>query len=123
MSLTPPKRLFHVPTMSTVMYEDVADDVKEKGYAAISHVWGEQKMYSIGELGINGGMDWEIPLSNPNKIHRTVDTYLHYEIYDIFLKTTTTTTTRSHTHSIADLLFPSVLQGTHPTSCPQLACS
>ena len=42
MDLTPPKRLFNVATMQTVLYKDVVDDVKEKGYAAISHVWGKR---------------------------------------------------------------------------------
>ncbi|KFH61781.1 hypothetical protein MVEG_12364 [Podila verticillata NRRL 6337] len=79
MSLTPPKRLFHVPSMSTVMYKDVADDVKEKGYVAISHVWGSQKMYSADELGINSGVDWKVPLSNTNKISRLVDAMSYYE--------------------------------------------
>ena len=73
MSLTPPKRLFHVPSMSTVMYVDVADDVGEKGYAAISHVWGDQKMFTADELGINSGVDWKIPLSNPLKIFRLTE--------------------------------------------------
>ena len=68
MSLIPPKRLFHVPSMSTVMYEDVVDDVTEKGYVAVSHVWGEQQPYSADELGINDGVNWEIPLSRKNKM-------------------------------------------------------
>jgi hypothetical protein len=80
MSLTPPKRLFHVPTMSTVFYRDVADDVAKKGYAAVSHVWGDQQTYSATELGILGGVDWKIPLSDPNKIHRLVDAMTHYEM-------------------------------------------
>lgn len=70
MSLTPPKRLFHVPTMSTVFYGDVADDVKNKGYVAISHVWGEQKAYTPMELQIAGGVNWIIPLCNRDKITR-----------------------------------------------------
>lgn len=78
MSLIPPKRLFHIPSMSTVMYEDVADDVKEKGYVAVSHVWGDQKIYSAMELGVNG-VDWKIPLSDPNKIRRLVDAMEYYE--------------------------------------------
>ncbi len=78
MALTPPKRLFRVPSMSTVMYVDVADDIKEKGYVAISHVWGEQKMYSADELGINGGVDWKIPLSDSKKIRRLVDAMNYY---------------------------------------------
>ncbi len=74
----PPKRLFHVPFMTTFMYEDIAEDVEEKGYVAISHVWGEQQMYSAGQFGINGGVDWEVPLSNPNKISRLVNAMNHY---------------------------------------------
>jgi hypothetical protein len=77
--LTPPKRLFHVPTMSTVMYEDVADDVKEKGYVTISHVWGKRQMYSADELGIKNGVNWEIPLSDINKFHRIVYTMKYLE--------------------------------------------
>jgi hypothetical protein len=65
--------------MSTVMYEDVADDVKEKGYVAISHVWGDQQMYSADKLGILGGVDWRVPLSNTNKISRLVEAMNHYE--------------------------------------------
>ncbi|KFH61748.1 hypothetical protein MVEG_12418 [Podila verticillata NRRL 6337] len=79
MSLIPPKRLFHVPTMSTVMYVDVADDVKKKGHAAVSHVWGNQQMYSADGLGINSGVDWEIPLSNPSKIGMLVNAMNYYE--------------------------------------------
>jgi hypothetical protein len=55
------------------MYEDVVDDVKEKGYVAVSHVWGVQQMYYAAELGVLGGVDWKIPLSDPNKIGRLVD--------------------------------------------------
>lgn len=79
MSLTSPKRLFHIPTMSTVMYEDVADDVKEKGYVAISHVWGNQRMYRANKFGISG-VCWKIPLSNPNKISRLTNAMNHYEM-------------------------------------------
>lgn len=79
MSLTPPKRLFHIPTMSTVMYVDVVDDVKEKGYVAISHVWGDQKLYSADELGILSGVDWKIPLSNSNKIARILDAMARFK--------------------------------------------
>jgi hypothetical protein len=70
MSLTPPKRLFHIPSMSTVMYEDVADVIKDKGYVAVSHVWGDQKMFTADELGINGGVTWQIPLSSLEKMVR-----------------------------------------------------
>lgn len=80
MSLTPPKRLFHVPSMSTVFYKDVANDVKEKGYVAISHVWGNQRPYTADELGIENGVDWKIPLSDPNKIRRLICAMLKYEM-------------------------------------------
>lgn len=80
MSLTPPKRLFHVPSMSTVIYGDVVDDIKEKGYAAVSHVWGNQKIYFATELGIIGGVDWEVPLSDPNKISKVVDAMNQFEM-------------------------------------------
>ncbi len=62
------------------MYEDVANDVKEKGYAAVSHVWGNQKMYSADELGINSGVEWEVPLSDPNKIRRLVNAMNRYKM-------------------------------------------
>jgi hypothetical protein len=68
-----PRRLFHIPSMSTIMYKDVGDDVKEKGYAAVSHVWGVQQLYFADELGIKGGVNWKIPLSHTNKISRLVN--------------------------------------------------
>ncbi len=80
MSLVAPKRLFHVPSMSTVMYVDVADDVKKKGYATISHVWGDRKMHTADELGVKGGVDWKIPLSDPNKIRKLVDAMNHFKM-------------------------------------------
>lgn len=80
MSLIAPKRLFHVPTMSTVLYVDVTDDVKEKGYVAVSHVWGEQKLYSARELNIENGVNWEIPLSDPSKIYRLICGMAKYEM-------------------------------------------
>jgi len=76
----PPKRLFHVPSMSTVMYKDNADDVREKGYAAISHVWGFQQMYTADELGINSGIDWKVPLSNIDKISRIAKVVEHFKV-------------------------------------------
>lgn len=78
--LIPPKRLFHIPSMSTVMYVDVADDVKKKGYVAVSHVWGNQQLYSADKLGINSGVDWMIPLSNTNKISRLVKVMNHFKM-------------------------------------------
>jgi hypothetical protein len=68
-----PKRLFDITTMSTVLCKDVVDNVRLHGYVTISHVWGEQKMYSADELGILGGVDWKVPLSDPNKVCRLVD--------------------------------------------------
>ncbi len=53
--------------MSTVMYDDVVD-VEQKGYVAISHVWGDRQMYTARELGINRGVDWMIPLSRQEKL-------------------------------------------------------
>jgi len=88
MVLTSPKRLFHVPTMSTVFYENVVDDVKKKGYAAISHVWGEQTMYSVDELGVKCGIDWDIPLSDLEKMDKLKESMSHYEMeycwFDVF---------------------------------------
>ncbi|KFH61786.1 hypothetical protein MVEG_12369 [Podila verticillata NRRL 6337] len=66
--LSPPRRLFHIPSMTTVMYEDVADDVKDNGYVAISHVWGTLNMYAANELEIEDGVDWWLPLSDHSKI-------------------------------------------------------
>jgi hypothetical protein len=68
--LIPPKRLFNIETMKTVMYEDVIDDVKENGYIAISHVWGDQTLYDPEELGIKGGVSWKVPFSDPKKMHK-----------------------------------------------------
>lgn len=70
MSLTPPKRLFDINLMKTVMYDDVKSDVQENGYAAISHVWGKQWKYWPTLLGIRGGVNWNVPLSNYNKVNR-----------------------------------------------------
>lgn len=68
--LIPPKRLFHIPSMTTVMYEDVVDDVKKEGYVAVSHVWGNQTLYDPEELEIKGGVSWKVPFSDPKKMHR-----------------------------------------------------
>ena len=75
--LTPPKRLFNVATLSTVMYDDVVDDVKEKGYVAISHVWGKQNPYPADTFGITG-VDWDIPLSNSGKISRLANAMMQH---------------------------------------------
>jgi hypothetical protein len=77
-NLTPPKRLFDIDTMETVMYEDVKSDVKEKGYVAISHVWGDQKKYVPKGVGVMGGVTWTIPLSDPDKIFRVKNAMSNY---------------------------------------------
>jgi hypothetical protein len=51
-----------------VMYDSVVDDVKEKGYVAISHVWGERKVYRAKKPGI----DWGIPISDTDKLSRMI---------------------------------------------------
>jgi hypothetical protein len=79
-SLATPKRLFDIHHMKTVMYADVVDDVKEKGYVAISHVWGDQNIYTAEELEIKGGVTWEIPLSNQDKISRTKNFMSQYKM-------------------------------------------
>ncbi len=76
MVLIPPKRLFHIKSMQTFLYEDVADDVRDKGYVAVSHVWGDQKKYKPKELGIVGGVDWEVPLSDTTKMLRMKEAML-----------------------------------------------
>ena len=58
--------------MLTVMYDDVADDVKKKGYVAISHVWGNQTSYSAESLRISG-ISWDVPLSSFGKIFRLIN--------------------------------------------------
>jgi len=65
--------------MSTVLYKDNADDIKEKGYVAISHVWGNQEEYEPEQLGIKGGINWKIPLSDPDKISRIIRYMTHFE--------------------------------------------
>lgn len=79
MVLITPKRLFDVSTMKTVMYEDIADDVQQNGYVAISHVWGDQKKYVPKGVGVTGGVTWTIPLSDPEKIARVKDAMSRYE--------------------------------------------
>jgi len=54
--------------MQTVIHDDFPESVFEDGYAAVSHVWGEQTLYSPEDIGIEAGIDWEIPLSNTNKM-------------------------------------------------------
>ncbi len=79
MVLITPKRLFNVDTMETVMYKDVVDDVKENGYVAISHVWGNQKKYVPKGVGVTGGVTWTIPLSDPDKMFRVKDAMSRYK--------------------------------------------
>ncbi len=63
-----PFRLFNVKTMTTVIDHDFPESVSENGYAAVSHVWGEQVAHTPESLGIMGGIDWEIPLSDIRKM-------------------------------------------------------
>lgn len=70
MSIIPPKRLFHIPSITTVMYKNM---IKEQRICCCISQWGKQKMYSADELGINNGVDWRIPLSDTNKISRLVN--------------------------------------------------
>jgi hypothetical protein len=79
MVLTPPKRLFDISLMKTVMYEDVKSDVEKNGYVAISHVWGNQRKYVPKGVGVTGGVTWTIPLSDPDKIFRAKNVMLHYK--------------------------------------------
>lgn len=65
--------------MTTTLFENVANDVTEKGYVAVSHVWGEQKKYPASQFGITG-VNWEIPLSNSKKIGRLVDAMNHFKM-------------------------------------------
>lgn len=67
MTIKLPVRLFNVKTMETVIVDDFPESVKD-GYAAVSHVWGEQTLYSPEDIGIKAGIDWKIPLSNTNKM-------------------------------------------------------
>lgn len=68
MTIKLPVRLFNIKTMQTVIHDDFPESVFEDGYAAVSHVWGEQTLYSPEDIGIEAGIDWEIPLSNTNKM-------------------------------------------------------
>lgn len=71
--MTPPKRLFHIPSMTTVMYEG-------EDYACISHVWGKQRMHHAKDLGIRGGVNWKVPLSHSHKISTLVNVMKHLEM-------------------------------------------
>jgi len=61
------------------MYEDNVDDIKNKGYACVSHVWGDQKKYSVDELGIKNGINWEIPLSHHKKLQMVKKAMLYFK--------------------------------------------
>jgi hypothetical protein len=54
--------------MTTVIYHDFPKSVYKDGYVAVSHVWGKQTLYSPKNLGINNGVDWEVPLSSIDKM-------------------------------------------------------
>lgn len=71
--MTPPKRLFHISSMTTVMYEG-------EDYACISHVWGKQRMHHAKDLGIRGGVNWKVPLSHSHKISTLVNVMKHLEM-------------------------------------------
>jgi hypothetical protein len=63
-----PFRLFNIKTMTVVIDHDFPESVFENGYVAVSHVWGEQISHTPESLGVRGGVDWEIPLSDARKI-------------------------------------------------------
>ncbi|KFH61746.1 hypothetical protein MVEG_12416 [Podila verticillata NRRL 6337] len=77
MPLKLPVRLLDVSLMKVEMYRDIQDDVRKEGYICISHVWGDMKEYSASKLGIKGGVDWKIPLSDPKKLERIRKAVLH----------------------------------------------
>lgn len=67
MSSRLPKRFLNIVTMRVEMYEDIRDELEDEGYVCISHVWGMQKDYTPESLKISG-IDWNIPLSSPEKL-------------------------------------------------------
>lgn len=69
MDRTKIRRLWNVQTMKVEMYRDIRDEVEDNGYVCVSHVWGDQRLYPASQFGITG-VDWDIPLSDPNKILR-----------------------------------------------------
>ncbi|KAG0323561.1 hypothetical protein BGZ99_002736, partial [Dissophora globulifera] len=73
-----PKRLFNVVDMKVEMYTDI-QDIKEHGYIAVSHVWGDQKMHAADTLGITAGVDWQVPLSDPKKMDRLKNAMIGFE--------------------------------------------
>jgi hypothetical protein len=64
----PPVRLFNIKKMETVIHHDFPKSVLDKGYVAVSHVWGEQKWHNPESLGIKKGVNWQVPLSDTNKM-------------------------------------------------------
>lgn len=73
--------------MKVEMYKNIRDDAEKEGYVAVSHVWGDQKMYLASQFGITG-VDWEIPLSDPNKVSRFINAMKNHKMkycwWDIF---------------------------------------
>lgn len=63
-----PVRLFNTKTMETVIHHEFPKSVIKHGYVAVSHVWGEQEWHNPENLGIKKGINWNIPLSNTNKM-------------------------------------------------------
>lgn len=74
-----PVRILDIKTMEVKMYEDIKKDVTRIGYVCISHVWGAQKLYTAKKLGIKSGVDWDIPLSDPDKLERIKRAVLYYK--------------------------------------------
>lgn len=64
--------------MKVEKYEDIHNCVNRYGYVCISHVWGDQKKYKPEELGIKSGVNWEVPLSDPDKISRIRKAMIKY---------------------------------------------
>jgi hypothetical protein len=77
---TLPKRLLNITTMKVELYENIANIVEKKGYACVSHVWGNQrKEYTAEEIGVTG-IDWMIPLSTLDKISMIKDAMAKHEM-------------------------------------------
>jgi hypothetical protein len=80
MPLAAPKRLFDIDSMETCLHESLGTDVLKKGYVAVTHVWGNQIKYKPEDLGIKGGVNWDVPLSNPDKMDRLINAMKHYKM-------------------------------------------
>lgn len=80
MPLELPVRLFNVKTMRMDLYKDIQDDVRRSKYVCISHVWGDQQDYSPEQLGVEGDVDWKIPLSDSDKLTRVKKAVLHFKM-------------------------------------------